>query len=197
MSKPEIQLTNPQTADFLWFDLEFSGLSLQNDVIIEVGAIATQGLFDEQFEYHSFVQHEPNNLRRLMLNNPWWRAQSTSYREDMIERSHQEGIDLVAIDANLATLVREHCATPVHLAGNSIHNDRKWVERYMPQTEGVLHYRMLDVSSLKLVANQLGIAEYRKSNEHRSLADIQESISEFRYLLAGGGLMLTDTIPKH
>ena len=88
------------------------------------------------------------------------------------------------MENDLIALVEEHFGgEPAILAGNSIHNDRKFIERWWPGFDLRLHYRMLDVSSFKIWMQGKNHMEYTKKDVHRAFDDIQASIAELQYYL--------------
>lgn len=95
------------------------------------------------------------------------------------------GISDKALDERLVAFIDQHFSgdRPI-LCGNSIHQDRKFIDRYLPQTARKLHYRMLDVSSFKVVFQQFYNVTYKKSEKHQALEDILESIEELKYYMS-------------
>lgn len=181
-------MVNPQTEydpsrAILWLDLEFTGLDDKRDVVIEVGAISTRGLFEVQGVFRAFIRHPEGLVASLIDANPWW-ANRPEHREVMLQSSDSAPSQLKEVAAELSEFALDSAGEhPLSLAGNSVHFDRRWVMRDFPELEDRLDHRMLDVSSLKLAAAELGIPEYKKKEEHRSISDIHESMAELKYLL--------------
>lgn len=174
----------PSTGDFLWLDFEFTGLEIEDDVVVETAAVATDGLFNVVGEYSSFVGYPRDELCALFERNLWWRERP-QHTQEMLDATQQHGQPLSLVAKELAAFAKDtkQGRGPLYLAGNSIHNDRKWVVRDFPGLEDQLHYRMLDVSSLKLAAQSLLGVELPKQERHRALDDIYESMDELAFTL--------------
>lgn len=166
----------------LWVDLEMTGLDPQKDVILEVAAEVTDFDFKTLATYESRVRQVKTVVEARMQANIWWKSYPEN-RDDFLKNvttaptSKQVENDLIA-------LVEEHFGgEPAILAGNSIHNDRKFIERWWPGFDLRLHYRMLDVSSFKIWMQGNHHTEYTKKDVHRAFDDIQASIAELQYYL--------------
>ncbi|MGZ3724112.1 MAG: oligoribonuclease, partial [Bdellovibrionales bacterium] len=95
------------------------------------------------------------------------------------------GTDPADVDAQVAKFIGENFGFErAILAGNSINQDRLFIRKYMPLTEAALHYRMLDVTSWKVVFNELFQKKFKKKEAHRAVDDIKESIEEFKFYLS-------------
>jgi len=166
----------------LWLDCEFTGLNIEDDLVLEVGALVTTFQFNELATYQSFVHYPVSVVEPLLSRNPWW-VERPEHQADILSgvRASKKDINLVANE--IALFSGEWCGQPATLAGNSIYNDRKWIARDFPALENQLHYRMLDVTSLKIIAAGLLGVEYSKQERHRSMDDIRESVAELRFLL--------------
>jgi oligoribonuclease len=167
----------------LWIDLEMTGLDPLHDRILEVAAIVTDWEFKEIATFESGVGHDVNEISPLLDANPFYVKMKTNKRQllELVAESPPEKV----VERMLVDFVRENCDThyPVILAGNSIHMDRQFIRSYWPLLEQLLHYRMLDVSSWKLVfMNKFG-QEFKKSEAHRALGDVRESIDELKFYL--------------
>lgn len=168
--------------ELLWLDFEFTGLDVETDRITEVGVIVTDFSLRELETYHSFAYTEESILRELFDRNPWWNDRQDQ-KEAMIAAATNEGQRLGIINEALTGIASAMHRKPVLLAGNSIYNDRKWIDRYMPELASHLNYRMLDVSSFKVLAEGLMDVHFEKNEAHRSIDDIRESIGELKFLL--------------
>jgi oligoribonuclease len=167
----------------VWIDLEMTGLEPETDVIVEIATIITDGTLNH-------VEPGPD----LLVAAP---AAALEQMADVVRQMHTDSglleqlqhVDRTAQEAEAETLafVRTHVPEPAiaPLAGNSVHADRMFLRRYMPTLEAHLHYRNVDVSTLKELARRwrpqlLGQAP-AKSERHRALEDINESIAELRF----------------
>lgn len=156
--------------------MEMSGLDPACDRILEAAVIVTSFRLEEVERYETTV-FQPSEVLAGM--NAWCKQHHAA--SGLTSRVSQ-GITEAALDTALCDIAdRFFQNTPVILAGNSIGQDRRFVERFLPRFSQRLHYRMLDVSSLKIVFENLFGVPYVKSNAHRALEDIRESIGEFRY----------------
>lgn len=164
---------------FLWLDMEMTGLDVSKEVPIEVAAIATDSAFNELGLYHAvFKQPKPY----LDAMDEWNQRQ---HRETGLIDLVPGGKDPALVDAELAAFVKQHFgAERAVLSGNSIPQDRLFIRKYMPETEATLHYRMVDVTSFKVIFNELYHQKFKKKDAHRALDDIRESIGELKYYLS-------------
>lgn len=163
----------------LWVDLEMTGLNAQTDVILEVAAIVTDMDFRVLGSYESVI-HQPNDKLDAMTD--WPRQQHG--RSGLTDRVRTATVTETEVVAELTAFISQHFGDePAILAGNSIHNDRIFIHQWWPQVEALLHYRMLDVSSFKILMQGKYGVNYEKSDNHRAQGDIQESIDELVYYL--------------
>jgi len=164
---------------FVWLDLEMTGLDPTRDVILDVAAIITGGDLVPREQYAATVfQPEP----ALALMDPFVREMHTKSR--LLDRVRTSDKGLRDVEKDLFSLIHRH-AKPFEavLAGNSIHADRGFVRAYMPLIDGYLSYRMLDVSSVKLLKRAWydELEQPVKKGAHTALADIEESIAELAW----------------
>jgi oligoribonuclease len=167
----------------VWIDLEMTGLDPDTDVIVEIATIVTDGSLEH-------VEHGPD----LVVAAP---ATALDGMAEVVRRMHSasglideiRATDRTVADAEAATLefVRTHVPAPstAPLTGNRVHADRAFLRRYMPTLEAYLHYRNVDVSTLKELVRRwrpsLLDAAPAKQERHRALDDIVESIAELRF----------------
>lgn len=166
----------------LWVDLEMTGLDASKDVILEIAAEITDFNFKTMASYEARVKHKQDVVVSRMQQNTWWQEYPDN-RDDFVGKL-EEGKPLEQVEQEMIALVAEHFGRePAVLAGNSIHSDRSFIKRWWPALDLKLHYRMLDVSSLKIyMQGRYGI-EYEKKNVHRAFDDIQASIAEWQYYM--------------
>lgn len=171
---------NERPTRLLWMDLEMTGLDAQKDIILEVAAEVTDFEFHTLGSYEARVKHNASNMAQLMQANTWWQEYPAN-RDDFIKNA-ATGKPLKTVERELIEFVETHFGgSPAILAGNSIHNDRNFIKRWWPAFDLKLHYRMLDVTSLKLLLQGKFGKEYIKSNSHRAYDDIQASIAELQF----------------
>jgi oligoribonuclease len=166
----------------VWIDCEMTGLDLGADALIEVAALVTD--FDLNVlgdGVDIVVKPEPAALAQM---GDFVREMHTS--SGLLEQL-DSGLSLEEAEKTVLDYIREHCpdGSRPPLAGNTVATDRSFLARDMPTLEAFLHYRIVDVSSIKELARRWYPRAYYQSpakrGNHRALADIQESIEELRY----------------
>jgi oligoribonuclease len=185
-------MTSPRTSypaqvsdTVVWIDCEMTGLDLGSDALVEVAALVTDFDLNVLGEGVDVVIRPP--------------AEAVENMPAVVREMHtasgllaelDRGVTLADAEQQVLTYVREHVpeARKAPLAGNSIATDRGFLTRDMPELDGWLHYRMIDVSSIKELARRwyprVYFAAPAKQGGHRALADIRESIEELRYYRA-------------
>ena len=167
---------------FLWIDLEMTGLVPEQDVILEVAAEITGTDLETIDSYESRIQHSRELVLKRMQENPWWK-EFPENRDDFVKGLSTAKV-LQAVEKELVAFVDHHFGNePAVLAGNSIQSDRVFIKQWMPELELRLHYRMLDVTSWKMVMETMHGVEFEKPEVHRAFEDIQASIAELQYYL--------------
>ena len=167
-------------AKLLWVDLEMTGLDPVEDRILEVAAIATDWNYKELATFEAVKKVGSNLIKKRMVGEFW--EKYSSVRDALIEQN-DSGANGRTVENQLLEFIDEHFDSdePVLLAGNSIHQDRKFIENEWPRLNARLHYRMLDVSAWKVVfAGKYG-KKFAKPEAHRALEDIRGSIEEIKY----------------
>jgi oligoribonuclease len=163
----------------LWVDLEMTGLDFEKDVIIEVAAEITDMNFKTLASYEALVRQPERKLKHM---NPWAQAQHDS--SGLTERVRQQGKPERDVVHELVGFIKAQFGNePATLAGNSIHNDRLFIKKWWPQVEELLHYRMMDVSSWKIIMQAKYGVKFEKRETHRAFDDIQASIAELQYYI--------------
>jgi oligoribonuclease len=163
----------------LWVDLEMTGLDPQEHVIIEVAAEVTDFQFKTLASYESLVLQPEAKLTGM---NEWAQAQHDA--SGLTDRVRREGKPERDVIHELVGFIRAQFGDePAVLAGNSIHNDRKFITQWWPEVDELLHYRMLDVSSWKVFMQGGYGVQFEKKEVHRAFDDIQASIAELQYYL--------------
>lgn len=166
----------------LWVDLEMTGLTPQDDVLLEIAVEVTDFNFKTLESYEARIKQDYDTVVTRMRNNIWWRDYPAN-RDEFLGRL-DEGKDLKEVEQDMISLVSQHWGDEMAvLAGNSIYNDRLFIKQWMPELDLKLHYRMLDVSSLKvLMQGKYGVM-FEKQEVHRAFDDIQASIAELQHYL--------------
>lgn len=169
-------------AKLLWIDLEMTGLDPVDDRILEVAAIATDWDFNEIARYEAVKQVGPNLMKTRMVGEFW---EKFSGVRDQLVAQNEHGKNGRTVENELLEFVARHFdgERPVLLAGNSIHQDRKFIENEWGRLNKKLHYRMLDVSAWKVVFEGRYKKKFAKPEAHRAIEDIQGSIEELKYYL--------------
>jgi oligoribonuclease len=169
----------------VWIDCEMTGLDLRRDALIEVAALVTDFDLTVLGEGIEVVIRPPGAALEQMDDF----VRSMHLTSGLLDRL-AEGTTLEAAEQALLGYVREHCpdGSRPPLAGNTVATDRAFLARDMPALEAFLHYRIVDVSSIKELARRWYPRTYfnspPKHGNHRALADIRESIEELRYYRA-------------
>ena len=169
-------------AKLLWVDLEMTGLDPVEDRILEVAVIATDWDFKEIARYEAAKRVESELIDRRMVGEFW--EKYPQVKSQLVEQN-ENGRDSQVVEDELVAFIDEHfdSGERVLLAGNSIHQDRKFIEREWPRLDARLHYRMLDVSAWKVVFEGKYRKKFTKPEVHRALEDIKGSIEEIKYYL--------------
>jgi len=169
-------------AALLWMDLEMTGLDPKEDRILEVAAIATDWDFNEIATYTAVKKVGPSLVKQRMVGEFW--EKFPSVREALVAQN-LDGKHGRTVENELLAFIDEHFepGTRVLLAGNSIHQDRKFIENEWSRLDTRLHYRMLDVSAWKVVFDGKYKRRFAKPETHRALEDIRGSIEELQYYL--------------
>ena len=178
------KLRNSKLERILWVDLEMTGLSPEEDLILEIAAIVTDWNFNEIDTYHGIIKNSEIAIKkRFKLNKSFWDANIES-RDGLLDQN-SNGKSLRAIQDELLEFIKNNFKSgiPVLLAGNSIHMDRRFIINYLPKFDSRLHYRMLDVSAWKVVFESKYKIKFAKPDTHRALDDIRGSIAELQYYL--------------
>ena len=161
----------------LWVDLEMTGLNPEKQRIIEVAVIATDFDLKEIARYESIIHHG----EEVLVGAEDWTKENLP---GLLEEVRTAKKDEQQVVGELLQFIEEHFPDerPI-LAGNSIHQDRRFVRKWWPKIDARLHYRMLDVSSFKIWIQGSQGKQMSKGEKHRALEDIEESISELKWCL--------------
>lgn len=170
---------NAVPTKLLWVDLEMTGLDCEKDVILEIAAEVTDFTFKTLASYEAVIHHDDGVLDGA---NEW--AKNQHAVSGLTERVRTEGRPEQEVIHELMGFIKAQFGDePAVLAGNSIHNDRLFIKKWWPEVDALLHYRMLDVSSWKIVMQGKYGVVFDKNDAHRAFDDIQASIAELQYYL--------------
>lgn len=166
----------------VWVDCEMTGLDLKADALIEVAALVTDSELNVLGDGIQVVIRPPAEALEQMGE-----FVRTMHDNSGLLPLLEDGLDMAEAEERVLAYIREHVPEPrrAPLAGNTIGTDRAFLARDMPTLEAHVHYRNVDVSSLKELARRWYPRAYyntpAKNGNHRALADIRESIEELRY----------------
>lgn len=164
-----------------WLDMEMTGLDPQHDKIIEIAMIITDKDLNILAQSPVYAIHQSDDVLNNM--NQW--CITTHARTGLTERVRQSQYTEEQVENELLAFMQTWLPEKTSpMCGNTIHQDRRFMARYMPRLEAYFHYRNLDVSTLKELARRWHPTVYKgivKKGSHQALDDILESIEELRY----------------
>jgi oligoribonuclease len=165
----------------IWIDMEMSGLNPETDRVLEVAIVITDQQLNTVAEAPVLVVHQSDDVLAAMDD---WNT-STHTKSGLVERVKASRLTESYVDEQMVAFLADYVPPGISpLCGNSVHQDRRFMVRYLPQLEAYFLYRNLDVSTLKELARRwkpeimLGLTKHGK---HEALADIHESIDELKY----------------
>ncbi|XP_070839868.1 small fragment nuclease [Chaetodon trifascialis] len=166
----------------VWVDLEMTGLDIEKDRIIEMACIITDSDLNILAEGPNLIINQPDSLLEGM--SEWCKEHHG--KSGLTQAVRDSKITVEQAEYEFLSFIRQH--TPpgqCPLAGNSVHADKRFLDKYMPQFMYHLHYRIIDVSTIKELCRRWFPEEYKmvphKKATHRALDDISESIKELQY----------------
>jgi oligoribonuclease len=166
----------------VWLDLEMTGLDLDRHVIVEIAALVTDDDLEPVDDGIDLIVHQPPSALAEM--DDFVRNMHT--KSGLLPEIEASTLSLADAGAQVLDYVRSHVGEGKSpLCGNSIGVDRRFLDRQLPELDRYIHYRSIDVSSFKELCRRWYPAVYKgrpgKSETHRALADVQESIAEMKY----------------
>ncbi len=167
----------------VWVDLEMTGLDPADCAIVEIATLVTDGALEILAEGPELVIHQPEEALAKM--QPVVVQMHT--RSGLIDRIRASNVSLAEAERATAEFVAAHVEPGTSpLCGNSVWKDKQFLERYMPAVTSQLHYRIVDVSTVKELARRWypGTVAPKKQELHRAMGDIKESIEELRFYRA-------------
>lgn len=171
-----------ETDRIVWVDCEMTGLDFKNDLLVEIACVITNAQLEQVAEGLNIVIHAPAG--RLETMDPFV---LNMHIESGLLPEIPNGVSLEAAEEMLFNYITTHIpeARKAPLAGSSVHVDRIFLQRDMPRVDSYLHYRIIDVSSVKELARRWFPKAYfsspPKTGNHRALGDILDSINELKY----------------
>jgi len=164
-----------------WVDMEMSGLDPEIEKVLEIAIVVTDTQLNTVAEAPVLVVHQPDSVLDAM--DSW--NKSTHAKSGLIDRVKTSRLSEADVENTLVGFLSEHVPARVSpLCGNSVHQDRRFMVRYLPRLEEYFHYRNLDVSTLKELMRRWKpelAAGMTKHGKHEALADVYESIDELKY----------------
>jgi oligoribonuclease len=171
----------PNPNHLIWIDLEMTGLDPDNDKIIEIATIVTDGHLNVIAEGPVLVVHQPDVI---LTNMDEWNTKQHN-KSGLVERVRNSILDEQEAEAiTLEFLMRLVPQNKSPMCGNSICQDRRFLYRHMPKLEQYFHYRNLDVSTIKELAKHWApsiLKNFKKKSKHLAMDDIKESIAELAH----------------
>jgi oligoribonuclease len=167
-------------SNLAWIDLEMTGLDPERDVILQAAVIVTDRDLQPLDEWSCDVWQPPSALERM---SPFVRDMHE--KNGLLARVNSSRVDQREAQRQLLARISALCEFPAVLCGSSIWVDRTFLDRHMPGLTGYLHYRMVDVTSVKLLVDrwlgQQAVFQKPMEGEHDALVDIRNSIAELRH----------------
>jgi oligoribonuclease len=167
--------------NLIWIDMEMTGLDPEKERIIEIATIVTDSKLNLVAEGPVFAVHQSQELLDGMDN--WNTKQHNS--SGLVPRVQQSTVTEAQAEADTIAFLKKYVpAGRSPMCGNSIYQDRRFLYRYMPELEKFFHYRLIDVSTVKELAQRWAPRVYgglQKESKHLALSDIRDSIEELKY----------------
>ena len=167
--------------NLIWIDLEMTGLDPETDTILEIATIVTDGQLNQIAEGPVIAVHHSDDVLENM--NEW--CIKTHGQTGLTERVRQSTVSLAEAEQMTLDFLKDYIEPGISpMCGNSIGQDRRFLNRYMSDLHNFFHYRNIDVSTLKELARRWKpeiMDGFKKKGTHLALQDIRESIEELRY----------------
>jgi oligoribonuclease len=167
--------------NLIWIDMEMSGLTPDNDRILEVALVITDSQLNVVAEAPVLVVHQSDSILDKM--DKW--NKSTHAKSGLIDKVKASKLDENKVEKDMINFLQKHVPPNISpMCGNTICQDRRFLARTMPKLEAYFHYRNLDVSTLKELVKRWKpdiLASLTKQGKHEALSDIYDSIAELKY----------------
>lgn len=168
----------------IWIDMEMSGLNPETDRVLEIAIVITDAQLNVVAEAPVLVVHQSDAVLDAMDN---WNK-STHKKSGLIDRVRASTLTEAQAEDRMIAFLEQYVPSGTSpVCGNSVHQDRRFLVRYLPRLDAYFHYRLIDVSTLKELARRWKpevLNGMVKHGRHEALADIHESIEELRYYRA-------------
>jgi oligoribonuclease len=166
--------------NLVWIDLEMTGLDPSEHVILQAALVITTAELEPIDELAVDIAQPEEALGRMTQV-----VREMHTRTGLLERVRKSSISVGEAERLMLERISETCPAPATLCGNSVWTDRRFIERHMPTLERYLHYRLVDVSTLKVLAQRWygngAVFDKPTAGEHDAAVDIKNSIAELRY----------------
>jgi oligoribonuclease len=170
----------PRADNLVWIDLEMTGLDPDVDVVLQAALVITSADLEPLDEAAVVIGQSEEVLARM---SPFVRDMHT--RTGLVERVLRSKVDVAEAERALLACIGASCPSPATLCGNSIWNDRRFIARHMPTLDRYLHYRVVDVSSVKVLAarwyGESAVFAKPTAGAHDATVDVRHSIAELRH----------------
>lgn len=172
-----------KTSPYLfWLDLEMTGLRPNVDKILEIASVITTNELEIVAEGPTFAIYQPEEILGLM--DEW--CTNTHTKSGLVEKVRTSTVTVAHAEEKTLEFMAEYCqAQSTPLCGNTVYQDRAFLRNYMPTLEAFLHYRIVDVSSVKEVVRRWyphsPFIHFKKAENHRALEDVYASIEELKH----------------
>lgn len=166
----------------VWLDLEMTGLNADYDVILEIATIITDSELNIIAQGPTFVVHQSEGALSVMEDY----VRNMHAKSGLTEKVRASKVTLSEAYEQTFAFIKQHCAKHnALLAGNSVWQDRAFLLKYMPDIVRYLHYRIIDISGVKMLVRgwypTSPYADFKKPESHRALEDVKESIEELKH----------------
>ncbi|XP_028133136.2 oligoribonuclease, mitochondrial isoform X2 [Diabrotica virgifera virgifera] len=166
----------------VWVDMEMTGLNVDQDKIMEIACLVTDADLNIIAEGPDIIIHQPDSVLKKM--NAWCKKQHK--KTGLTAACLNSMIHLEQAENEILDFVKQHVTEKMSpLAGNSVYMDRMFLIKNMPSLHNYLHYRLIDVSTVKELCRRWNLEVYKKDPSkqftHRALSDIKESIEELKF----------------
>uniref|UniRef100_A0A0N5B8N1 Probable oligoribonuclease n=1 Tax=Strongyloides papillosus TaxID=174720 RepID=A0A0N5B8N1_STREA len=165
--------------NIVWIDLELTGLDLEKDTIVEISVFVTDSnlnILDKGISHA--IKHEKETLDNM---SEW--CKNVFSENGLLDDLNKAELNICEVESMVMDYLKKYCVFKKNpVAGNSVYMDRMFIIKYMPKLSNFLHYRIIDVSSIKELVNRwYGETYEKKVCKHRSCSDILESIEELKW----------------